>query len=101
VIVLPADGEHVAQGPRRLISGWAWSAWPVTRVEVSMDGGASWREARLEERGTTPTWQRFAVDWDIPAPGTYEIRSRATDSQGRVQPAEGRNSLHSITVTVE
>ena len=90
VIVHPADGDKVAQG-RRLITGWAWSASPITRVEVSTDSGASWCEAGLVERGNAPTWQRFAMNWIVTAPGAHEIRCRATDAQGGIQPVEGRN----------
>jgi sulfane dehydrogenase subunit SoxC len=99
VIVHPADGDTVAQG-RRLITGWAWSASPITRVEVSTDSGASWCETGLVERGDAPTWQRFAMNWIVTATGAHEIRCRATDAQGRIQPVEGRNRIHAIAVTV-
>ena len=33
-------------------------------------------------------------------PGLYEIRARATDSRGRVQPNRGRNAVHAVSVTV-
>ena len=46
-------------------------------------------------RGQAP-WQRFG----FAVPGSYEIRVRATDRRGRVQPTGGRNSVHGITVLV-
>jgi hypothetical protein len=100
VIIRPADGERLTSGPRP-IDGWAWSVWPVAGVEVSVDGGASWHEARLEERGNTPAWQLFTFDWDAAAPGRYQIQCRATDDHGREQTTSGRNRIHTITVTVD
>jgi DMSO/TMAO reductase YedYZ molybdopterin-dependent catalytic subunit len=78
--VLPA-------GPCRL-DGRAWSGFgPVTQVEVSTDGGGSWRPARLDPDGDQPawTWLRWWYDWDA-APGRHTLSARATDATGRTQP---------------
>jgi len=99
VIVWPADQDRVRAG-RHLVSGWSWSASPIARVEVSTDGGASWHEAEMAPPASAQTWQRFEFSWHAAIPGTYEIRARATDVRGRVQPATGRNSVHSVTVSV-
>jgi DMSO/TMAO reductase YedYZ molybdopterin-dependent catalytic subunit len=53
-----------------------------------------------QERGPAPTWQRFGFEWDAAAPGSYEIRARATDSRAWVQPNRGRNPVHAIGVTI-
>ena len=100
VIVRPADQDRVAPG-RHLVTGWAWSSSEVTRVEVSTDGGVSWRASHVVPPGSTSAWQRFGFEWEARAPGSYEIRARATDSRGRVQPNTGRNSVHAITAVVE
>ena len=99
VIVWPADQDRVPPGCH-LVTGWAWSASGITRVEVSTDGGASWPESHVVARGPAPTWQRFGFEWDAAAPGSYEIRARATDSRGWVQPNRGRNAVHAIGVTI-
>jgi hypothetical protein len=99
VIVRPADQDRMSLSPRP-VTGWALSASPVRRVEVSTDGGASWREAALISLAPTLAWQRFGFEWQPAAPGVYEIRARATDSQGRVQPDSGRNAVHAIAVSV-
>jgi sulfane dehydrogenase subunit SoxC len=99
VIVQPADHDRVSPGGH-LVSGWAWSSSEITRVDVSTDGGASWHASHVVARGPAPTWQRFGLEWDAAAPGSYEIRARATDSCGRVQPDTGRNRVHAIGVTV-
>ena len=99
VIVRPADQDRVPPG-RHLVTGWAWSASGITRVEVSTDGGASWHESHVVARGPAPTWQRFGFEWEAAAPGSYEIRARATDSRGWVQPNRARNAVHAIGVTI-
>jgi DMSO/TMAO reductase YedYZ molybdopterin-dependent catalytic subunit len=99
VIVSPADGATLERG-RHMIAGWAWSAWPVSAVEVSADAGKTWQPARVRPRGADHQWQMFTHAWDVAAPGRYELHARATDSQGRVQPAAGRNRIHMISVAV-
>ena len=99
VIVRPADRDRVPPG-RHLVTGWAWSSSPITRVELSTDGGTSWQASHVVAQGPAPAWQRFGFEWDAAAPGAYDIRARATDSRGRVQPTTGRNAVHAITVMV-
>jgi len=100
VIVTPADGAVLERGAHS-IGGWAWGAWPVRAVDVSTDGGVTWRPARVAPRGADHQWQAFTYAWDAAAPGTYDVRARATDARGRVQPAAGRNRIHTIGVAVE
>lgn len=99
VIITPAEGDALAPGART-VEGWAWSAGPVGLVEVSADGGASWREARLEPRRHGYVWQRFTLAWTPRTRGSYRLECRATDEQGRIQPAAGRNRIHAVNVTV-
>ncbi len=99
VIVSPADGATLERG-RHMIAGWAWSAWPVSAVEVSTDAGKTWQPAGVRPRGADHQWQMFTHAWDVAAAGRHELHARATDSQGRVQPAAGRNRIHIISVAV-
>lgn len=67
------------------LQGRAWSGWgPITRVEVSTDGGATWADAALEQSRHRWAWQGFTTDWDA-TPGIHEVRVRAHDETGRVQ----------------
>jgi sulfane dehydrogenase subunit SoxC len=99
VIVTPADGARLTPG-RKTIAGWAWSAWPVNTVDVSTDGSATWQPARVGPRGADHQWQPFTYAWDVATPGRYELHVRATDERARVQPAAGRNRIHTIGVAV-
>jgi|SoiMetStandDraft_2_1073263.scaffolds.fasta_scaffold91922_1 DMSO/TMAO reductase YedYZ molybdopterin-dependent catalytic subunit len=99
VIVAPADGATIAPG-RHIVSGWAWSAWPVRAVEISIDGGARWQPARVASRGADHQWQAFTYVWDVVTPGRHALQIRAVDECGRIQPAAGRNRIHTISVAV-
>jgi hypothetical protein len=58
----------------------------ITRVEVSLDEGKSWREAHLEEPRERWLWVRWSHLWEANEPGRYRVMARATDETGRVQP---------------
>ncbi|MEU2296211.1 sulfite oxidase [Streptomyces antibioticus] len=69
------------------LTGRSWSgAGGVVRVEVSTDGGASWRRARLHDTPRRHGWVRWSTNWRPSAPGSYTLLARATDSAGRTQP---------------
>jgi sulfane dehydrogenase subunit SoxC len=71
-----------------LLEGRAWSGWgEVTRVEVSVDRGQTWRDAALEPPLGAYAWRRWTVPWDA-APGAHLITARATDGTGRSQPGD-------------
>jgi DMSO/TMAO reductase YedYZ molybdopterin-dependent catalytic subunit len=86
----------VPAGADTVLTGRAWSgAGPIARVDVSLDGGASWRPADIVDDSRYPGrtagikgggWTRFSVRWRRPAAGSYTLMSRATDRAGRTQP---------------
>ena len=98
VIVTPADGATLGAGGQT-VEGWAWSAWPVRAVEVSLDGGAAWQSAGVAPRGADHRWQKFTWAWAA-TPGHHVLQVRATDERGRTQPTAGRNRLHTVNVVV-
>lgn len=65
----------------------------VKRVEVSVDGGKTWRDARFvgPDLGKY-AWRNFVLSADLPA-GDYTITSRATDAAGNVQPEHRAENL--------
>ena len=58
---------------------------PLRSVEVKIDQGP-WEIAALDPRNTTYSWKLFSYRWEGAAPGEHTIVSRATDSNGIVQP---------------
>ncbi len=70
------------------VEGRAWSGQaPVTRVEVSVDGGSQWHAARLGEALSSYSWCGWSFDWEA-TPGEHELCCRASDAAGNSQPAE-------------
>jgi DMSO/TMAO reductase YedYZ molybdopterin-dependent catalytic subunit len=81
-----APARVTRTGARHTITGVAWGA-PISRVEVSIDGGP-FRRARLRRQlGGEHSWRFWTYDWGTPAAGEHTVRSRAYDTAGRVQPA--------------
>ena len=76
-----------------VLQGRAWSGHaPVTAVEVTTDGGASWASATIDTPAGEAAerewaWVGWRYDWTA-APGRYELSARATDASGRTQPVE-------------
>jgi DMSO/TMAO reductase YedYZ molybdopterin-dependent catalytic subunit len=74
-------------GVPQVLTGRSWSGHRrIRQVQVSVDGGATWRRARLGGVDEPKAWVQWEVDWTPPAPGSYELLARATDGGGRVQP---------------
>jgi sulfane dehydrogenase subunit SoxC len=78
--------------PRTVTPGWieirglAWSGrGRIARVEVSTDGGRSWRQAELQAPVLPKAHARFRLLWNWNG-GATEILSRAVDESGYVQP---------------
>lgn len=82
-----ASGATFPVGRGQVLHGRSWSgAGAVARVDVSTDGGASWRRARLHDRPRADTWTRWSVAWKPDATGATHLLARATDTAGRRQP---------------
>ncbi|MCG6904775.1 MAG: sulfite dehydrogenase [Rhodobacter sp.] len=102
VITAPSPQSPIAHGPGPLvITGLAWSGrGAITRVDVSLDGGANWQTARLAQPGRKMAMSRFYldIDWDG---SDMLLQARAMDDTGYVQPTKtqlrevrGLNSIY-------
>ena len=100
--------QRLLDAGRCMLSGRAWSGWgPVERVEVSIDGGATWSDAALSDASSAFAWRGWTHPWDA-RPGEYELCCRATDGTGRTQPLEAEwnldgfcnNAVQRVSVTV-
>ncbi len=111
IVSSPADGAQLPSGTREIeVRGAAWAGdLGVARVDVSIDGGATWTEAALAPPRNRYDWVRWRAPIRLPGDGFYEIHARATDSQDRAQPFRavgwnpngyGCNAMHRVAVTV-
>jgi sulfane dehydrogenase subunit SoxC len=86
VITSPSGGQVVLQKGFQSITGLAWSGrGKVKKVDVSIDGGRSWKQARLEGPVLAKCLSRFNADfvWDGKP---VILQSRAVDETGHIQP---------------
>lgn len=89
VVTSPSPQAPITHGKGPLvITGLAWSGrGAITRVDVTLDGGKSWREARLVPNADPLSLHRFYLDheWDG---SEMLIQSRCIDATGYVQPTK-------------
>jgi sulfane dehydrogenase subunit SoxC len=86
IITRPSGGQRLSAAGFHEISGIAWSGrGKVSRVDVSVDDGKSWQEARLQQPVLTRALTRFRLPWHWDGQPAV-IQSRAIDETGYVQP---------------
>ena len=86
VVTAPSGGQLLLDRGYYHVSGLAWSGrGRIKRVDVSVDGGANWRTARLETPVLSKCLTRFGIDWVWDGKPAL-IQSRAIDETGHVQP---------------
>ncbi len=84
-----AGGATFAAGGTYLLHGRSWSgAGGVRDVEVSTDGGTTWRPARRYDGPRRDGWMRWSTPWQPRTPGPAELLARAADTAGRTQPGQ-------------
>ena len=102
VITNPSPQAPITHGPGPMVlTGVAWSGrGTIPRVDVTLDGGANWVEARMDGPSLDKSMHRFYHDfvWDG---RPLLLQSRAHDSTGYVQPtkdelrkARGESSIY-------
>ncbi|WP_417475213.1 sulfite dehydrogenase [Leisingera sp.] len=91
VITSPSPQAPVTHGKGPLvITGLAWSGrGAISGVDVSLDGGKTWQQARLAAPGADKALTRFYLDinWDG---AEMLLQSRARDTSGYVQPTKAQ-----------
>lgn len=85
LIVTPASGTTLPAGRRVELMGIAWDGGSgVRRVDVSLDGGASWREAKLGRDLGRYSWRQWRHDFK-PQAGAVTVLARAVARDGSTQ----------------
>jgi len=102
--------KQTDKGPVQIHGVAFGGAQAVKHVDVSIDGGKTWKRARFvgPDLGKF-AWRTFVFSADL-KPGTYTIASRATDAKGKTQPEKfvenergyGHNgwAAHAVKVTI-
>jgi sulfite dehydrogenase (cytochrome) subunit A len=109
LITGPATNARLARGRPAELTGWAWDGGTgIAAVDVSTDGGASWRTAALEKDLGRFAWRGFRFPLDTSQPGTLGVNVRATSRGGEEQPPKltanpagyHNNKIQSLSVEV-
>jgi sulfane dehydrogenase subunit SoxC len=86
VVTNPAPEKPLTRPGKIWVEGLAWSGrGKIKHVDVSFDGGVSWREARFTSVVLPRALTRFGVEWDWNGAPAL-VQSRAVDETGYVQP---------------
>lgn len=86
IITRPSGGQKLKQTGFHEITGVAWSGHgKIRRVDISVDDGKTWQEAKLQEPVLTRALTRFRLPWHWDGQAAV-IQSRAIDETGYVQP---------------
>lgn len=88
LITYPKSGAMIKEGQSLHIRGHAWAGeLEVSKMEYSIDFGATWTSCAIEKPTNRLAWQHFTTKIsNFPKKGYYEVWARATDSEGTSQP---------------
>ncbi len=103
----PAFDGVLPMAPVRLMGTAFAGDRGVSRVEVSLDDGGTWRPAVLDYPGSLLTWSLWSFQWVPDRAGEHRLVVRATDGAGAPQVAmerpsgpEGASGLHRVTAKI-
>jgi sulfane dehydrogenase subunit SoxC len=86
-ILRPSGGQQLTRRGFHEIRGIAWTgAGKITKVEVTVDGGKTWKEAHVEGPVHSKADTRFTFPWSWNGEETI-IAARCTDEKGSTQPS--------------
>jgi DMSO/TMAO reductase YedYZ molybdopterin-dependent catalytic subunit len=89
---LELENINIVPGQRVPVAGIAFAGdRGISKVEVSTDGGTTWKSANIKDPLSKYTWVLWAAGFTPAAPqGSNRIVVRATDKTGKVQTSEIR-----------
>ncbi|MDG3443400.1 molybdopterin-dependent oxidoreductase [Nitrospirillum amazonense] len=102
------DGAQVAAGKPLALRGLAFGGdQGVAKVEVSADGGGTWRQAQLAQDEGRYSFRQWHLAAPGPAAGPVRLMARCTNTAGETQPLEAnwnpsgfmRNVVETTTLT--
>jgi sulfite oxidase len=86
IVAQPLEGSVRPVGPQDIVGVALSGERAIARVELSLDGGASWRPATLEGEPGPGRWQVFRLRFDAERAGRQHVIARAIEAGGATQP---------------
>ena len=87
LITYPKSGAVFNKTKKLNIRGHAWAGeLEVSKMQYSIDFGASWQTCALEKPVNRLAWQHFEAEIQFPQTGYYEIWAKAIDAENKAQP---------------
>jgi len=87
LITSPVSGARLRRSAHAELAGKAWDAGAgIEGVEVSVDGGRSWRDATLQRDLGRFAWRDFRFVLDTSSAGRLDVAVRARSRNGAKQP---------------
>jgi len=94
VITFPSGGQQLMGPGFYQITGLAWSGGgAVKKVEISTDGGGTWKAAELQSPVYRIAHTRFGLNWKWDG-NACVIMARCTDELGTVQPTRAESAKY-------
>ena len=89
---LDVENINIVPGQKVPVAGIAFAGdRGIAKVEVSTDGGVTWKSASIKDPLSKYTWVLWTAGFTpVTAQGNYKIVVRATDKTGKIQTAEVR-----------
>lgn len=86
----PSQGKKLSLSESVTLKGVGWTGGEKTieKIEVSDDGGKSWKEAKFLGKAEPYAWRQWEFNWQPTRTGSVTLLCRASDSSGFVQPVE-------------
>ncbi|MFK9094629.1 sulfite oxidase [Bacillus salipaludis] len=109
VIQQPLDRQILKPGQHE-VTGIAWTGEGIiTSVEISLDNGATWKSASLQNNPHKYQWMKWSYSHVFERNNEYTIKIRAFDSNGHSQPNKafwnrkgyGYNEISQIIIQIE
>jgi len=88
-LISPDGSSKIPAGMSVTLRGIAFSGFGrVSSVEISDNGGKTWRSAQLGEDHGTYSFRTWEAPWTAKSPGKHTLAVRATDEKGNAQTDE-------------
>jgi sulfite dehydrogenase (cytochrome) subunit A len=108
MFVVPERSRDLSLGDTLAMQGVAFDYGSgIAKVQISIDGGKNWADAKLESEISKYSFRRFRYEWKPAAAGQYALQCKATNRDGLTQVTEQwnhsgyqRNVIQQVDVTV-